>query len=296
MIHRVGWGIGCALAAASLYGMVPNFARGAFLNGIPPIESILFRTFSIAVLFAIVAVIHGEKFAVTRLTLPSFIGQSVATLCVSVGYLGSVQFIPVGLAVIIFYFFPVVIMLAAPIVEGRNPGLTRIVIALVAFSGLAMAIGPGLDRLDPRGIALAGVAAGGAALQSFSGRAISRYLRPSVFGSLAHLVILPPILAIALQVNGGTLKMLPGGTGTPVSYAFLAGLGVVYVIAYMAQMMSLRFAPASAVAPYFNLEPIVTIAIATVVLGERLNFNQYAGGALVIAALVASTATGNWKK
>jgi drug/metabolite transporter (DMT)-like permease len=36
MISRARLGIGCALAAASIYGLVPNFIRGAFENGIPP--------------------------------------------------------------------------------------------------------------------------------------------------------------------------------------------------------------------------------------------------------------------
>jgi drug/metabolite transporter (DMT)-like permease len=50
------------------------------------------------------------------------------------------------------------------------------------------------------------------------------------------------------------------------------------------------------VAPYFNLEPVVTTAIAAVILGERLALNQYAGGGLVLAALVASSLLGKWKK
>ena len=70
----------------------------------------------------------------------------------------------------------------------------------------------------------------------------------------------------------------------------------VYVVAYMMQMLSLRFAPASSVAPSSTLEPVVTTAIAAVILGERLQINQYAGGGLVLAALVASSIIGRWKK
>jgi drug/metabolite transporter (DMT)-like permease len=50
-------------------------------------------------------------------------------------------------------------------------------------------------------------------------------------------------------------------------------------------MLSLRFAPTSRVAPFFNLEPVVTIAVAGLLLGERLNPAQYAGGGLVLVAL-----------
>jgi drug/metabolite transporter (DMT)-like permease len=296
MIHRAGLGIACALSAAALYGLVPNFVRAAYVNGIPPVESTLFRTFVIAVAFGIIAIARGERFSIPKLALPSFIGQSLATLLVSVCYLASVQFIPVGLAVIIFFFFPVLIMLLAPVVEGRSPGLLRILIAVVAFLGLAVAIGPSFESLDLRGILLASAGAAGAALQFFSGRSISLYMTPAVFGSLVHAVIWPAMLVIALAAGGGHLQFFPGGNATSVGLAFMAGLGAVYVVAYMVQMLSLRFAPASTVAPFYNLEPVVTTAVAGFILGERLQWNQYGGGALVLAALVASSLIGRWKK
>jgi drug/metabolite transporter (DMT)-like permease len=296
MINRSGLGIACALGAAALYGLVPNFVRTAYDNGIPPIESVLFRTFVIASIFPVIAVAQGEKLSIPRAAMPSFIGQAVATLFVSVAYLASVQFIPVGLAVIIFYLFPVLIMVLAPLVEGRNPGILRILIAVMAFCGLAIAVGPSFDKLDIRGILLAAAGSAGAALQFFSGRSISRYMSPSVFGSLVHMAILPPIFIIALYAGSGTLNMLPGGPATSVGLFCVSGLAILYVVAYMIQMLSLRFAPASTVAPFYNLEPVVATAVAAAVLDERMQINQYAGGGLVLAALVASSLIGRWKK
>jgi drug/metabolite transporter (DMT)-like permease len=264
----------------------------AFVNGVPPVESTFFRTSIIAAVFAIAAVVQGEAFRIPRAALPSFIAQSAATLIVSVGYLASVQFIPVGLAVIIFFFFPVLIMIGAPIIEGHNPGLLRIGIAIVAFAGLAVAIGPSFESLDIRGILLAAGAAIGGAMQFFSGRSISRYMTPSVFGSLVHLAIWPAVLAVALVAGGGRLQFLPGGTASSTGLLFMSGLAVLYVIAYMVQMLSLRFAPASTVAPFYNLEPVVTTAVAALLLGERMQINQYAGGGMVLAALVASSFIG----
>ena len=224
--------------------------------------------------------------------MPSFAGQALATFLVSASYLASIQFIPVGLSVIIFFLFPVLIMLLAPVVEGRSPGLFRLAVALVAFCGLAVAIGPSFEDLDIRGIILAAIASAGATLQFFSGRSISRYMPPAAFGSLVHLVILTPILLIALITGSGTLQMLPGGSATRLGLIFMCGVAAVYVIAYMVHMLSLRFAPASTVAPFFNLEPVVTTAIAAAILDERLQLNQYAGGGLVLAALGASAFLG----
>jgi drug/metabolite transporter (DMT)-like permease len=296
MIKRTGLGIACALSAAAMYGLVPNFVRSAFENGVPPIENTLFRTFLLAVSFAIIAVAQSERLTIPRAAIPSFVAQCVATLVVSVGYLASVQFIKVGLAVIIFYFFPVLIMLCAPLVEGRNPGLLRIMIAVLAFAGLAVAIGPDFESLDIRGILLATAATGGAALQFFSGRSISKYMTPSVFGSLVHIAILPATLVVAIIAGGGKLQIMPGGIANLIGLTFMAALAVLYVIAYMIQMLSLRFAPASTVAPFYNLEPVVATLAAVALMGERLQSNQYVGGGLVLAALLLSSLVGRWKK
>jgi len=289
MQTRTGVGIACALAAASIYGLIPNLARLGFENGVPGVEATLVRTTVIALVLGGIVIFSGQSFRLPRGAWPSFVAQSIATAIVSVSYLWSVQYIPVGLAVIIFFTFPVIILLAAPIVEGHRPGLVRVLIGCVAFAGLAIAIGASIDTIHWGGLALAASSAAGATLQFFSGRSISRYLPPAVFGSLVHIVIWPLTLAVALWWGGGRLAVFSPGAVTTVGYAAVLGLGAVYVVAYFAQMSSLRNAPASVVAPFFNLEPVVTTLIAAVALGERLSLNQYVGGALVLAALAAAS-------
>jgi drug/metabolite transporter (DMT)-like permease len=289
MLHRAAAGITCALAAASLYGLIPNLVRASYANGIPPAESVFFRTSAIVVAFALLAVFRQQSFRVSREALPSLALQALATMVVSLGYLASVQFIPVGLAVIIFFTFPVIILLAAPLVEGEVPGLFRALVAVLAFAGLATAIGPSFETLDYRGVVLAALGGLGAASQFFSGRALSRHMTPSAFGAIVHAAIWPAILYATLASGTGKLQSLPGGAATWQGVACVAALAVIYVAAYMVQMMSLTFAPASLVAPYFNLEPVVTATIAAAALGERLLPNQYVGGGMVLGALAASS-------
>lgn len=289
MINRAGLGIACALGAAALYGFVPNFARGAFENGVPPVETTFFRTTIVAILLSSLAIFRGERFFIPLAGLPSFTGQAAATLIISVSYLASIAFIPVGLAVIIFFSFPVLIMLAAPLIEGHSPGWRRILIALFAFAGLAVAVGPSFESLDGRGLALAAASAFACVLQFFTGRAISKHMTPAALGGLVHIAIWPATLFIALYLGGGALAVLPGGVATSTGYLFVLGIGAFYVVAYFMHMSSLRYAPASVVAPYYNLEPVVTTAVAGFLLGERLAFNQYVGGGMVLAALLLSS-------
>ena len=289
MINRAGLGIVCALAATVFYGLVPNFVRGGFDNGVAAVETTFFRTAFIGVVLAIVAVLLGDRFTIPRQAFASFVSQASATLIVSVGYLASVQFIPVGLAAIIFFTFPVIIMLAAPVIEGHSPGFIRIAVAVFAFAGLAVSVGPSFDSLDIRGIVLAAAAAAFCAVQFFSGRSISKFMAPAAFGSLVHLTILPATLAIAVVAGSGKISFFPGGAASMTGLACMVAVGVLYVGGYFLHMQSLRYAPASTVAPFFNLEPMIATAVAALFLGERLAMNQYVGGGMVLAALAASS-------
>ena len=204
MISRIRLGVGCALAAASIYGLVPNFVRGAFENGIPPVEATFFRTSVLAVAFALIAVVQGESFRIPRAAMAAFAGQAIATLVISVSYLASVQFIPIGLAVIIFFTFPVLIMLASPVVEGKFPGFWRIIIAIFAFGGLVVAIGPSFSDLDIRGIGLATLASlarrGAVFLRAFH-LALSHARRVRQPGAYRHLAGNPAGCALCGRRN-----------------------------------------------------------------------------------------------
>lgn len=282
-------GIVLALSAAVVYGAVPNYARLAFLNGVPALETVFYRTTAVALILGIVALARGESFRLTRHSWPSFVFQCLATLMVSACYLASVQFLPVTLSVIIFYLFPVLIVLAAPVAEGHFPGPARLGVALLGFAGLVIAIGPAFESVSVPGVMLAFLGAVGCMLQFFSGRMLSRHLAPAAFGSMVHLAIWPVMLGLAHHFGGNTLALIDGQSllGPHAGFA-VAVVCMAYLGGYFCHMSSVRAAPSSVVAPYFNLEPIISTALAVFVLGEAMTVNQWAGGAMVFAALVVA--------
>jgi drug/metabolite transporter (DMT)-like permease len=277
-----------ALIAASLYGLIPAFVRAAYDAGIPAVESTLARTTFIALALGGFAVSRGEALKIGPAARAPFLLQVLATAMISIGYLASLQFIPVGLAVIVFYTSPIAILFAAPLVEGTRPSAARLAAGLTAFVGLVVALGFSLAGLDWRGLALAGMGAAGYALQFFSGRALTRHLSPSALSGLVHSAVWPIVLAVVLWQNGGAVRMLaPSGVAAS-GYFWLASVALCYTLAYFVQMQALRCAPASVVAPVFYAEPIVTIGAASLLLGERLSPHQYVGGAIVLIALAGA--------
>jgi drug/metabolite transporter (DMT)-like permease len=284
--HRAG--ILIALAAALTYGWVPKFARLAFLNGVPALETVACRTFVVAVMLAAVSLVQGGSFRVPPAARTGFLLQCLATFFVSSCYLASLQFLPVTVSVIIFYTFPLLVLLAAPVVEGHVPSLVQCAIALAGFAGLFIAVGPASGGLNVIGLTLAFLGSVGCALQFFSGRMIARHMNPSAFGSLVHLIILPVIVAGALYFGGGKFALLGSATG-PWALSSVALVCVTYLGGYFLHMSSVQKAPSSVVAPYFNAEPIISTGLAVIVLGETMTRNQMLGGSIVLAALLAGS-------
>lgn len=131
-----------------------------------------------------------------------------------------------------------------------------------------------------RGMLLALGASLGAATQFFAASALAGTpLAARLFWS--HLLILPVTAAI-LAVTGGFLP--PGAFAlAPIAAAVTIGG---YLLGFLLQVIALTRISPGAAGLAFCAEPVCAVLIAAVVLGERLGALQYAGCALVVAALV----------
>lgn len=210
-----------------------------------------------------------------RLTL---LGFGVCGALIGVGYLSAVAFVPVGVAVMIFYTYPVLIALATPFVDGRRLTGAALVAFALAAGGLALAVGTQASGLDWRGVALAGLASVAATAQLFFG---ARAPGGGGFVTMfwAQAAMLPILLA----------TMLAAGPASGAQWAAAAGpaalVGAFYLGAFLLQVVGMRSTSAAAAGVIYCLEPISAIAAAAVVLGERLSAAQYAGAALVLAGV-----------
>ena len=287
IVEAMGRGISAAILAAALYAFVPNLARLAFEQGIPAMEIVTCRTVAALLLMGAWGLLANQRFAIAPEAWRSFIVQCLATLTISVSYLASLQFIPVSLAVIIFFTAPLIVLVLSPLFEGRNLSWRNGLMALTAFVGLAIALGPRFQQLDPLGLGLAAVAALGYAAQFFSGRKLAQHMPAQAMGSMVHLAILPPVVLIALWSNQGQVALFNSAAlATAWPLAILTGL--FYCAAYVMQMSAVKAAPASVVAPWFNLEPVITIGLALLLLGEKLEASHLVGGAIVLGVLLVS--------
>jgi transporter family protein len=70
------------------------------------------------------------------------------------------------------------------------------------------------------------------------------------------------------------------------TWLFLALSGLATALSWLCYFRALQLGPASRVAPVDKLSVVFAIALAVCFLGERLTWQQYAGGGLIVAGAV----------
>ena len=206
----------------------------------------------------------------------------VATALVGVCYLSSVAFIPVTVAAVVFYTFPIFIVLASPFVEGTKLTPTLLGVAAVATAGVVMVVGPAFGGLDWRGLALALAASIATAMQFF---AAARCRRTGVVAKVfwIHVLVLPTAALIGLATG----QLAPPSTLALAPFAVTMTVGG-YVVGFLLQFLALGRITAVAAGIIYCTEPVVAAVSSAMLLGETLSPLQMAGGALVLSAIIAN--------
>ncbi|HEY0699948.1 MAG TPA: DMT family transporter, partial [Micromonospora sp.] len=197
-------------------------------------------------------------------------------------YFSALQRMDASLLSLILYTYPVLVTVAA-VLLGRDRLTPGRVAALVAAScgTLLVLLGAGGVSFHPLGALLA------------FGSAITYTIYILVADTVVHR--LPPVVLSALVMTGaaGTLgvrALLTGGVdldfGAP-GWFWLACIAVVStVLAMLTFFAGLKRTGPSAAAILSTFEPVVTTALAALILGESLSPVQLAGGILVLSSVV----------
>lgn len=277
------WGIAASLGRAAFTGRL----FGAHVHAIDPLILSQFRTtFSLLVLLPVLASGRGWS----RLRLP---GREIASLFL-LGIFGvaasnylyylAIQRTNVATAIILQYTAPVWVLIYMVARGLQKATLPRVTAVLLAVSGCAMVIGvigPGKLQLDGIGVTAAVAAAFSFAFYNIGGHSIlARYDRWLVLlwtllaASAFWLVVNPPWKIAAAKYTGA-------------EWTFLFVFSLVSVLGpfslYFSGLQHLEPTRAIVVS---CLEPVFTIAIAAVALGELMRPLQTAGIVIVLAAIV----------
>ncbi len=275
-------GLFLAIGSASLYGLNIVFARLASFAGTSGSAIVVYRVLLMLALVAAVALVARRSLAMAREERGTLLLLGVASALQGIGYLSSVAFIPVTVAAVVFYTYPILIVLANPFVE-KTP-LTPALIGVVAIAslGVCLVVGPAFTGLDWRGLALAFGASIATTVQFFTAaRCTNTGVVAKVFW--IQLIVLPTALVISLFTG----QLAPPSVLALAPFAVAMTIGG-YVGGFVLQLVALGRISAVAAGIIFCTEPVVASLASALILNEVLSSLQIAGGVLVLAAIITN--------
>ena len=195
-------------------------------------------------------------------------------------YLASVAFMPVGLAVLILYTFPILVILGSALLDKRKPSLLEFSALVIAFIGLFIALDINTDSTKPIGILLATLAALGVTINMLGSANILKRVEFPIF-SLYQALIITIISALFVIFTGGIAF-----PDSPKGWLILMVMLISFIIAYISVYTSLRVIGAVRTSTIMNLEPIMTIIFAIALLQEQMTIEKFIGGIIVLFAIL----------
>jgi drug/metabolite transporter (DMT)-like permease len=278
---RNAWiGVPLLIGAALMYSTHTNLARLSYDYGVSTLTILAGRSLSTLLLVGLWLWWRRQPALLPRRALPMLIVVGGTFSLQSLFYLGAIHFIPVSLAVLLFYLYPILVLLIGTALGLDRMTPVRTVGALAAFGGLALALNVQGGGLDWIGVAL-GAAAALAVAINVVGAGYMQGAAPIMTVTFHMLLIASVGYSAALAVAGGPTWPSGGADG----WALFAGVMATAPLAQMGFYGALAFLSGSRVGIIMNCEPIMTTAFALIILGETLAPVQIAGAALVIGAI-----------
>lgn len=274
-----------ALAGAALYGANVPAARVASQAGFPGADLIAWRALIFVPLLAAMAWMAGQRLRLLPGEAAPTFRLAIAASLTATFYLSSVDHLPVPMAVVLFYMFPLFVILLSARIEGRRISRLQMAVFAIAFAGLVIAVGPSLGGLSLTGILLAaGAAIASAFMFVFAGRVPDAPLR-NAFWTQA---VMGPVSLLFAVLQGGPVSTAVFWIAP---FAIALAMGA-YGIAYLFQLMAAQRISADRAGLLFLFEPVTAIAAAGLFLGETLSLLQIGGVLLILGALAAEILLG----
>ncbi len=209
------------------------------------------------------------------------------------GALGTITafgIIPVSLALLILYLYPILTAILQSLVDRRPISVTLLACLLVAFAGLAIALGVG-SEFD-RTLKVAGLLSSFASAVCYSGYFVWSRQRLSSSAPGATMLITAVAGAVVAALAGllsHTQGIIPFSLPAD-STGWLAALicSLAFSVASFGMFRGVQLIGSTPAAMLMNLETVFTMPLAVLILGETLDAKRLIGAALVIGAVVAS--------
>lgn len=269
------------LVAAACFGTLAIFGKAAETAGINTTTLLTFRfVFGTALIWAGLGLWGRARLLPTR-------ERRIATLLgvVYAGFSGlffwGLTFVPAGVAGLTFYTYPVYVYLLSVTFLDERITLQTVAALALSLVGVGLVVGGDTTGIDALGVGLVLLAALGYAFYLTGNRAALSSIDADLLAGTAMVATTVSVLAFGLF--SGRLTM-PAGSD---QWAILVGISTlgtaIPIFLYVSGLDRIQASHASVIS---TAEPLVTVTLGIVLLGESVSPGLAIGGALVVLGVV----------
>jgi drug/metabolite transporter (DMT)-like permease len=270
------------IISAIAFGCMPLFAIYAYDAGVDPV-TLLFLRFLMAGSLML-AVMLAKKIPFPRgPSLAGLVGMgALGYVGQSLCYFNALTLASAGLVALLLYLYPALVTAFSALIFREPITRAKITALLLALCGAVLVIGPG-GEAQPLGIILG---LGAAFIYSLYILAGNRILKDVPAFPSSAVIMMSAGAAFGLLAAYQGLHLPVNLSGWMAVFGLTIVSTIIAILTFMAGMQ--RVGPTNA-ALLSTLEPVVTLALAALLLGESLTLFKLAGGGLILAAVLILT-------
>lgn len=269
------------LVAAAAFSTLAIFMKVAFAAGVNLTTLLALRfLFSAALCFGALF-ISGKNTALPRsLWWKIFALGGLVHVTVSIFYSISVQLLPASLTGLIFYLYPAMVTGLACLIGWEKINRIKLTALVVCFAGLLQVLGVSLGNVSTVGLLFGVAAAFAQACHVLLSHTIIAELSPLLTVGWAALTTSTAFSAYGAVSGDLQLNLTAIGWASVFGTAFFANfIGIVLFF------VGMRLVGPSDASIVMNLEPVLTVVLSVLLLGESFGWPQAAGGGILLTGL-----------
>ena len=279
--RRLLAGAGFAFLSAAGFSALTVFAVLSYREGVNSLGAVIVRFPGAIIVLIAILLASGVSMRLSRRDTLVCWCLGVLVGAQSYSLYKSFEVIPVGLTMIIFYVYPLIVGVVAGI-TGLDRMSRALAIALVtAFAGLVLVFNVSDSDLSGAGTVYAFLSAIFWAGMTLLSVRVMRDCDPRAVS--LNMQVSAAIIFIVIWLVSGNVTLPSSNFGW---VSFLA-MPICYAIAITAFFSSVSLIGSVRTSLFMNVEPIATIALGFFVLGQVLTLLQLVGAAMVISAIFA---------
>lgn len=267
--------------SAAAFGTLAIFGRLLYADGLDTFTMMFLRFGFASLLMTGILILRRESFPRGKILFQLIGMGALGYVGQSFSFLSAIKYASAGLVALLLYLYPMFVFILSVTFLGEKVTGIKVLAIILALIGTALTVDPAGGQL--LGVLLAIAAALIYSIYIIVGTNVMKHVS-AVQSSLVIFASAAVVYGILMTVNGAHLPSTGSG------WLGIAGIVLVATVIPVATFLAglERIGPTNA-AMLSTLEPVVTVLLAGLIFGERLQPITIFGGALILVAVILLT-------